>query len=90
LFTLFYVISDDSDMENNIALRWQGLLIGGSPPKDSEAMVNLPSFIGSIQQFVLNKINFFDLAKISTRGCKYIGVFADDLNTIFLSISIIY
>lgn len=65
-------------MEDKITLRWQGLLVGGLPPKDPEALVNLPNFIGSIQQFVLNRINYFDLAKISTRGCKCIGVFASD------------
>lgn len=61
---------DDSDMEDKITLKWQGLLIGGLPPKDPDAMASLPSFIGSIQRFVLNKIDYFELAKISTRGCK--------------------
>lgn len=68
---MFFLFSDDSDMENKITLRWQGLLVGGSAPKDQDALANLPSFIGSMQQFILNKINYFDLAKISTRGCEF-------------------
>lgn len=67
----FYFILDDSDMGDQISLRWQGLLVGGSAPKDQDALANLPSFIGSMQQFILNKINYFDLAKVSTRGCKF-------------------
>lgn len=63
---------DDSDMDDKITLRWQGLLVGGTPPKDPDALANLPSFIGTMQQFVLNKINYFDLGKISTRGCKFL------------------
>jgi len=59
-------------MEDKITLRWQGLLVGGTPPKDPAALANLPSFIGSIQQLILNKINYFDLAKISTKGCKFL------------------
>lgn len=69
---IIYTCIDDSDMEDKITLRWQGLLVGGSPPKDPDAMANLPSFIGSMQQFILNKINYFDLAKISTRGCEHL------------------
>jgi len=67
-----YFLVDDSDMEDEITLKWQGLLVGGLPPKDPDAMASLPSFIGSIQQFVLNKIDYFELGKISTRGCKYL------------------
>lgn len=59
-------------MGDKITLRWQGILVGGTPPKDPDALASLPSFIGSIQRFILNKINYFDLAKISTRGCEYL------------------
>lgn len=58
-------------MGDKITLRWQGLLVGGTPPKDPDAQGALPSFIGSIQRFILNNINYFELAKISTRGCEY-------------------
>ncbi|KAL4134816.1 hypothetical protein QTP88_006525 [Uroleucon formosanum] len=72
-------VKNDSDMEDKITLRWQGLLVGGTPPKDPDALANLPSFIGSIQQFVLNKINYFDLAKISTKG------FSEDLPKVHMT-----
>lgn len=58
-------------MGDKITLKWQGLLVGGTPPKDPDAQGALPNFIGNIQQLILNNINYFDLAKISTRGCKY-------------------
>lgn len=70
LKSILFLFLDDSDMEDKITLRWQGLLVGGSAPKDEDALANLPSFIGSMQQFILNKVNYFDLAKISARGCK--------------------
>lgn len=68
MFFSYYFV-DDTDMKGAISLRWQGVLVGGSSPKDPDALANLPSFIGSIQQFIINKINYFDLAKISARGC---------------------
>lgn len=74
-------------MEDKITLKWQGLLVGGLPPKDPEAMANLPSFIGSIQQFIVNKINYFELAKVSTKGCKYLFSFEYSIGIIFFSTS---
>lgn len=58
-------------MEEQITLHWQGVLVGGAPPTDPDSMVNLPSFIGSMQKFIMNKINYFDMAKISARGCTF-------------------
>lgn len=72
LGNIYHFFSDNADMEDKITLKWQGLLIGGLSPKDPEAMANLPSYIGSIQQFIVNKINYFELAKISTKVCKYL------------------
>lgn len=59
---------DDSDMEGEIGLRWQGLLVGGSSPKDPDVLASLPSFIGSVQRFTMNNVDYFGLAKISTNG----------------------
>ncbi|VVC42463.1 Concanavalin A-like lectin/glucanase domain,EGF-like domain,Laminin G domain [Cinara cedri] len=70
---------NDTDMGDKITLKWQGLLVGGTPPKDPDSQSALPSFIGSIQQFTLNNINYFDLAKISTRG------YAEDLPKVHMT-----
>ncbi|XP_050438780.1 neurexin-1a isoform X2 [Adelges cooleyi] len=74
---------DDSPLDDAITLRWQGMLIGGSPPTDPEAMTDLPSFIGSMRQFVVNKMHFFDIAKIAVKG------FSEDLPKIHMTVGLL-